>query len=68
MHGQLVHDGGAGLVQPHDLDRDARTAEFQHHLVDGIDAGQVPDMGVRQVNADMAQRFGKVEGVEKILG
>ena len=68
VDGELVHDGGARLVEADDLDGDALAAEFQHGGIDRADTGQVPDMGVDDIDADALELFLEVEGGEKVLG
>src|SRR5690606_3185152 len=62
VHGQPVHDGSTGIVEPDDLDLDTCPAEFEHGNVDSVDPGQIPDMGPADVNPDGPQGFGEVEG------
>src|SRR6185312_13156554 len=68
MHGEGVHDCGTGFVEADNLDVGAGFAEFEHGLVDGVDASEVPDMGAADVDGDAVQRFGKIKGVEEIFG
>jgi hypothetical protein len=66
---QALHQGGAGLVQAHDLHRDAVVAELQHHPVEGDDAGDVPEMRVADIDDDLLQIIlAEVEGAVEGLG
>jgi hypothetical protein len=50
MSGEAIHDRGAGFVEPDHPDFDTRLAKLEHGDVDGIDACEVPDMGLAHVD------------------
>ena len=63
MRAEAIHQRGACLVHPEDLDLRALAAELQHHTVECGNRGEVPDMRARHVDDHALDRFAQVEGV-----
>ena len=80
MSGELVHrtgfimcaesvdDGLARRVQADELDRSAFPAEFYHHFVEGVDSGEIPEMGERDIDANLLNHFAEIKRVGEGIG
>ena len=68
VHGEAVEHMGACLVDANDSDIDALPAVFEDDLVERADGGDVPQMGLRDVDRDLAQRLAEIEGGDEALG
>lgn len=68
MDGEPIDDGLAGFVHADQVHFGAFATELENDHVERLDTGDVPDMGVRDVDGDLFERFFEVEGVCEILG
>jgi hypothetical protein len=68
VHREAVDHGRAGLVEADDLHLGALAAELDHHLVQGADGGDVPEVGAADVDADLLDDLLEVEGRDEALG
>lgn len=69
MHADLVHEHCRRFVHSGDLDRNAVMAKFQHHSVQCVDAGDVPEMRCSEIDDDGIQVvLAEIEGGVKGLG
>ena len=62
VQAESVDDRGAGVVQADDFHLGAFAAEFQDHLVERADRGQIPKMRVADVDSHFGERFLEIEG------
>lgn len=68
VQSEAVEHVRARLVDAGDRDVDALAAVFEDDLVERADGGDVPQMGLRDVDRDLAQRLAEIEGGDEALG
>src|SRR5690606_22658079 len=62
-----IDDGGARLIEPHQLHLGAFTAELDDHPIQGLHGGDVPEVGAGQIDCDLFHGLLEVEGTAEAL-
>ena len=61
MNRELINDSLAGLVETDDFNLGTFATKFQHDHIQRGDAGNIPDMRVRDVDDNVFQRLLKIK-------
>lgn len=68
VDGEAVDEGGAGVVETLKDNFGAFAAEFEDDFVEGSDGGDVPDVGLADINDHFVEHFAEVEGLGEAAG
>ncbi len=68
VHAKLIDDGGAGFVQANQFDRGALATEFDDHLVECTDRGDVPEVRLADVDTDLLDGLLEIESRIAVVG
>lgn len=68
MNGQSIDEGGAGFIQAQDLDVGAGPAKFEDDFIESIHGGEVPEVGVTDIDDHMGGWFFQVKAGDEFRG